>query len=168
MSIKSYFQSVSFWQTLLASIQLCVYLLGIGLVVWIASKIGISIGTNNWPPPVEKVANWAQLVIAYAAIFAIGQYAVTYADIADKKTKTVLEFVKFFRETVLRQGGEVKLYLRKEKILIPIFRFQKNTPYLKFTEEEFFKKIIPNNKQLIENFTQMMANDPVLEDKLLS
>src|ERR1700734_3512193 len=121
--IKRFWQNIrgiSPWTTILNSLQICVYLLGLVLVYWILTKIGNSIGSGNWPPPIERVADWAQVVIAYAAIFAIGQYAVAYADISDRKTKTVLDFVKFFRETVLDKSEKIILDLRKQKIQLPV------------------------------------------------
>lgn len=168
-SLSRYFGAISMWSVLLNSIQICVYILGIFLLVWFAIKVGTSMGSNTWPPSGEKIGSWAQVVIAYAAIFAVGQYAVAYADIADKKTKSVLDFVKFFRETVLEKTDELKFLLRKNKISLPILSLRKNTPPLRFTEEEFFTRIAPNqNNDLIRNYTQLVADHPDIESKVIS
>jgi len=131
---------IGLWSVILNGVQICVYILGVGLSIWILLKIGSSIATNTWPPPIEKIASWSQLIIAYAAIFAIGQYAVAYADISDRKTKTVLEFVKFFRESVITTGDKIKTLLKRDKLILPTIYLRKGTPPFKFTEEEFLIK----------------------------
>lgn len=167
--ITRYFRAVSIWSTLFNSVQVVIYLVGGVLVFWIFSKIGNSIGSNTWPPNIEKISSWSQIIIAYAAIFAIGQYAVAYADIADRKTNTVLEFVRLFREVVLGKLDEIKMYSRKNTLSLPLLRITKNTPLLKFTAEEFFNRIALNkNNELVEKYTQMLVKDPVLESKIVA
>ena len=158
----------NFLHTLLNSFQICIYLLGIVLIIWIASKIGYSIGENTWPPTIDKIVNWSQIVIAYAAIFAIGQYAITYSDIADRKTKTVLEQVNFFRENVLKSADEAKSYLRSKKIILPNILLRKNTKFFEFNEKDCFNRIFPNQKILIDNYSSLILEDPKLESMIIS
>ena len=127
------------------------------------------IANHEWPP-IDRLASWSQIVIAYAAIFAIAQYANSLGDTADRKTKMVLDLVKFFRESVLGKEDEVLLYLKKNKMTLPGFRVSKNTPFLEFTEREYFKKIKPDprfNDQL-KTFDFMASQDIEMERQVRS
>jgi len=153
-----------FWMKILSSFQICVYIFGIILVVWICWKIGISINEKTWPPKVDVLANWAQIIVAYAAMFAVGQYAVAYSAIGDKKTENVLSLVRFFREELLGSGDSIMRNLRKGKSGLPIILLRKNTPYLKFTEEEYFTKIYPNQKDVLQAYAKIAVEDPDLDE----
>lgn len=161
-------KKIGWTSTIFNSIQYCVYILGIFLIIWILWKIGSIIGTDNWPPTIEKISNWSQIIIAYAAIFAVGQYAVSYADISDKKTKTVLEFVKFFRENVIESADNIRCSLKDKKIQLPTILLRKNTPFFKFTIEEFFQKIYVYQKSSIEDYISLTKDDLKLENMIRS
>lgn len=170
MSWRKYIWPVSFWSAILNGLQICVYLLGLFLFVWMLVRLHVALVHGNWPPTVEKISAWAQVVVAYAAIFAIGQYAVAYAEVADRKTKSVLEYVKFFRETILEKGSQIKIYVRKNKITVPLrVRLTKTTPILKFTPSEFFNRIAPNqNGGLVKEYHQFLAENLEFESLVLS
>lgn len=109
----------------------------------------------------------AQVVIAYAAIFAIVQYALAWADIKDRKTKNVLDLVKFFREDVIRSGEVIKEELRKSKVIVfPRIRLTKNTPSFNFTEKEFMRKIWVNQKYVVKEYQKTIAEHPVFDVKV--
>src|SRR5690349_12193939 len=84
-----------------------IYIIGVILLGIIISK-----GWANWEksilPPIDRIASWSQVVIAYAAIFAIFQFAAAYSEIDDRKTKTVLGFVAFFRESVIGSADKIR------------------------------------------------------------
>jgi hypothetical protein len=152
-----------FWLIILSSFQICVYMLGIILVFWFSSKIGSSIGEGSWPPKIDVLALWAQIVIAYAAVFAVGQYAVAYLDIDDKKTDNVLKLIRFFRESILASSEDLMRRLRKDGMQLPIILLRKNTPHLKFTEQEYFTKIYPNQKSELEKYIEVVKKDPEID-----
>jgi hypothetical protein len=130
--------------------------------------MGSFLSTNIWPPPIEKITSWSQIIIAYVAIFAIGQYAVSYADISDRKTKTVLEFIKFFRENVIELADETRCCLKDKKLQLPTILLRKNTPFFKFTAEEFFEKIYIHQKNSIEDYISLTKDNLKLENMIRS
>lgn len=149
-------------------IQKFIYVLGIILVIWLIDKIYVSIIINHTWPSIEKLANWAQIIIAYMAVFAVGQYALAYSERADRKTKTVLELVKFFRENVIKSADGVKERSRKEKIPIPYILLRKNSKIPNFTEREFFMNTIANQKDLVEKYTEITKKDFSFEEAIRS
>jgi len=156
------------WKTILNSIQYFLYIVGVYLVIQIAVKIGTVIGSDHWPPTSEQITSWSQVLIAYAAFFAIGQYSISYIDIADKKTKNVLEYVKFFREAVISSGNKIRQEIKKKKREpLPTFLIRKNTPFLNFTSDEFFEKIDAHQKILITKYINMIASDLDLDELVL-
>jgi len=140
-----------------------IYFLGAVLVCWTFVKLIQNYGTINWPPTMEKLANWAQIVIAYSAIFAIAQYAALNEDRSDTRTKTVLELVGFFREKVIASGDLIKEKLKKEKLKIPGISFGKNARTLNFTSDDFFNKFEPIHKLLLKEYGLIISENIELE-----
>jgi hypothetical protein len=146
---------------------LLTYAAGVVLLVWIMFRIRWDISNDMWPP-ISTLANWAQVIIAYAAVFAVFQYASSYAEIADRKTKTVLESVTFFREQVLESADNILLFTKKNKIEFPTILLRKNTPPLLFTEDEFFERVSPNQKDEVEKYAKLIADKPDFEKSIRS
>jgi hypothetical protein len=81
----------------------------------------------------------------------------------------VLVLVKFFRESVITSGDKIRSSLKHKNILLPIIKLNKNTPTLKFTEEEFFKKISPNyNGGLVEEYRKFISDNNEIEETIRS
>ncbi len=133
---------------------------------WIVSKISNSYATGTWPT-VEKLSEWAQIIIAYTAVFAIVQYAVAKEERDDAKTKAVLDFVKFFREVVLESAGKIRREAKSKNYSLPALKVSENSHRLMFTIQDYHQKIFGNQKLVLEEYGKILNSDTNFEDTIL-
>src|SRR5258708_26113120 len=147
--------------------NIALYLCGAYILFHIAHKAYLNYKVGIFLPPVGTLANWSQVIVAYAAIFAIAQYLIAFWERADNKTNYVLLWVKFFRESIIKSADEIFLKIKKDyKNKFPYLPTNKNTPQYKFTKREFFNKINQNQRHRIEEYAAIIDDDSSFERKL--
>jgi len=145
-------------------ILFAVYAIGVCLLMYGLREMVLYIqGLGDFSLSKENISLWSDVIIAYTALFAIMQYAVSYFETVDRKTETVLGLIKFFRENVIGAGDEIQRKVRGGGVGIPTIFLRENTPFLKFTPSDFFNKYHPNQKELFEEYKKITLDHHELE-----
>ncbi len=157
------------WLSLIPKLfMFLVYLIGVGLFAIIVVGLWELYLDGLLPLKIEVSAYWSQVIVAYAALFAIAQYAVSYSEASERKTKSVLKLVKFFREDVLEKGDEILKKIKKGELGLPQILLAENTPVYEFTKEEYSRRIRVPQKDSIKLYIQLAKKDFDEEIKIRS
>jgi hypothetical protein len=112
----------------------------------------------NLPIKLDTLTDFSQITIAYFATFAVAQYWISRKSVEDEKTKTVLIFVKFFRETVIASMAGIHKQIRANpQLKIPRIKIQKNKPDLQFTQEKFINDISQHQLSLLRDYNTILG-----------